>query len=335
MNKATMMDIARESGYSIATVSRVLNKSGNYSPEAEKKILEIAEAKQYTPDLSAQELRLQHGKSIGVIIPSMEIAYYGFLGQMIQRELLLQDYYPVFLSLGSKELTNERIFSIIRSLHISGLVCISCVFDFPDLQELNIPAVYVNRTFTGVEMKHTMHYSCVKPDYRQAGYLAAEELSKKGCRKVAFLSGVQKGNLQEKKQSFIEFSRYFGMEYIELKEMEVEDLMQSGYSKARAGYEEHPEIDGYYCDTDITAVGALTYFREKGISVPEDIQLVGYGSVNPDLRYFYDITHIRIPSGAIAHEAAEMIIGMTEGKNEHPREITLQMDLVQGKTTKP
>ena len=334
MNKATMMDIAQESGYSIATVSRVLNRSGKYSPEAEKKILEIANAKQYSPDVPAQELRRQKGKSIGVIIPSMEIAYYGFLGQMIQRELLLQEYYPVFLSLGSEELTNEKIFSILRSLHISGLVCISCVFDFPKLQELNIPAVYVNRTFTGVEMKHTMHYSCVKPDYRQAGYLAAEELSKKGCRKVGFISGVRKGNLIEKRQGFIEFSKYFGMEYIELEdESDCEDLMMAGYSKAKAGYEKHPEIDGYYCDTDITAVGALTYFRESGIQVPEQIQLVGYGSVNPDLRFFYDITHIQIPSKAIAHEAAEMIIGMTEGKNEHPREIVLQLDLVQGKTT--
>ena len=334
MIKATMMDIAKESGYSIATVSRVLNRTGKYSPKAEKKILELAEAMHYLPDLSAQELRRQHSKNIGVIIPSMEITFYGLLGQLIQHELILQEYYPVFLSLGSREMTNERVFSILRSLHISGLVCISCVFDFPHLQELNIPVVYVNRTFTGIEMKSSLHYSCVKPDYRQAGYLAAEELSRKGCKKVGFLTGIQEENLQEKRQGFMEFSRFFGMEYIELQPVEAEDLMQAGYRKAEAGYAAHPDIDGYYCDTDITAAGALTYFREIGVPVPEQIQLVGYGSINPDLRYYYDITYIRIPSDAIAHETADMIIEMAEGRNEHPREIVLQMDLVQGKTTK-
>ena len=83
MLRATMMDIAKESGYSIATVSRVLNRTGKYSKEAEEKILKVAGLKNYVPDLSAQGLRRQHTKSIGVIIPSMEITYYGMLGQMI------------------------------------------------------------------------------------------------------------------------------------------------------------------------------------------------------------------------------------------------------------
>ena len=334
MIKATMMDIARESGYSIATVSRVLNRTGKYSAEAERKILEIAEAKQYLPDQAAQGLRRQRGKSIGVIIPSMEIAYYGFLGQLIQHELLLKEYYPVFISLGSREMTTERIFSILQSLNISGLVCISCLFDIPHLQALNVPVVYVNRIITGAEMMNSLRYSSIQPDYRQAGYLAAEELSRKGCRKVGFITGIQQENLKIKRQSFIEFSEFFGMEYVELQHVDAEDLMQAGYRKAAASYAEHPDIDGYYCDTDVTAAGALTYFREQGISVPEQIQLVGYGSVNRDLRYYYDITHIQIPSEAIAHEAADMIIEIAEGKNEHPREIVLQMSLIQGKTTK-
>lgn len=335
MNRTTMMDIARESGYSIATVSRVLNRSGKYSQKAEKRILEIAESKQYIPDLAAQGLRRQRGKSIGVIIPSMEIAFYGFLGQLIQHELLLQEYYPVFISLGSREMTAERIFSILQPLNTAGLVCISCVLDIPHLQALDVPVVYVNRVFTGIEMMNPLRYSSVQPDYRQAGYLAAEELSGKGCRKVGFITGIQQENIKVKRQSFMEFSAFFGMEYIEIPHVESEDLMQAGYRKAEASYTLHPDIDGYYCDTDVTAAGAMTYFREIGVSVPDQIQLVGYGSVNPDLRYFYDITHIRIPSDAIAHEAADMIIEMAEGRNERPREIVLQMELVQGKTTKP
>ncbi len=335
MLRATMMDIAKESGYSIATVSRVLNRTGKYSKEAEEKILKVAGLKNYVPDLSAQGLRRQHTKSIGVIIPSMEITYYGMLGQMIQHELMLQEYYPVFISMGSREMTTERIFSILQSLNIEGLVCISCVFDIPHLQALNVPVVYVNRFFTGVEMTVPMRYSSVQPDYRQAGYLAAEELSVKGAKKVGFLTGLQQENLKVKRESFIEFSEYFGMEYAETPQVYAEDLMQSGYRKAAAAYASDPDIDGFYCDTDLTAAGALTYFREIGVPVPEKIQLVGYGSVYRDMQYYYDLTHIRIPTEAIAHEASDMIIEMAEGRNEHHRDIVLQMDLVRGKTTRP
>ncbi|MBQ6550952.1 MAG: LacI family DNA-binding transcriptional regulator [Lachnospiraceae bacterium] len=335
MKKANMIDIARESGYSIATVSRVLNKTGKYSKEAEEKILKIAEEMQYSPDIGAQGLRRQKGKSIGVIIPSMDVTYYCLLGQMIQHELLLQDYYPVFISLGSREMTADRVFTILRSLNISGLVCISCVFDIPHLLALNVPVVYVNRFFTGVEMMNSLRYSSIQPDYRQAGYLAAEELAGKGSRKAGYITGLQEENVETKRQGFIEFCSYFGMEYVGLPHIDAEDLMQAGYKKAEAYYALYPDIDGLYCDTDISAAGALTFFREAGIPVPEQVQLVGYGSLNRDTRYYYDLTHIRIPMEALSHEAADMIIEMAEGRSGHPREIVLQMSLARGKTTRP
>ena len=332
--KVTIMDIAKETGYSIATVSRVLNKKGKYSKEAEEAITAAAQKRRYLPDYAAQELRSRSSRMIAVIIPDMEIRYYGLLAQRIQHNLLLKDYYPIYLSLGTEDLTNDRIFSLLRSMNICGLVCISCVLDAELLKELSVPTVYVNRIFSGEEMVHSLRYSSIRPDYRQAGYLAAEELSKKGCKKVGILRGIKKNNFSVRYQGFIEFVHYFGMEYVETEDVESVDLMQTGYREAELNYRRHPDLDGLFCDTDLVAMGAMAYYREKGIPIPEKLQLIAYGGLNRDLQFYYRMTSIIIPVDSIAQETAVMILELINGREGDPREITLQMRLLQGDTTK-
>ena len=118
----TIYDLAKAAGVSIATVSRVLNRTGRYSAEAEKKIRAIADAHGFRPDALAQGMKRVKSRIIGVLVPDMEIRYYMMLAQKMQEELVERDYFPVYLRLGTEEGTAERAFSILSTLHAAGLI---------------------------------------------------------------------------------------------------------------------------------------------------------------------------------------------------------------------
>ncbi len=337
MKRFNMNDIAKLSGYSIATVSRVLNRSGRYSAEAEKKIRAIAEEHDFRPDALAQGMKRVKSRTFGILVPDMEIRYYMMLAQRIQEELVKQDYFPVHLRLGSDGFSAERAFSILRTLNVAGLIFISCTLDRSYLEELNVPAVFVNRFFTDIELSESQRYSSIQPDYRQAGILAAQELARKGCHTVSYMRGLRKTDLilRLREQSFISFAEQLGLTYIPAEETEGTDLMSAGYSRARETFRLHPELDGIFCENDTLGAGALAYFRDAGIPVPDRMQIVGLGREPDEVGFFYQLTSIRLPADSVAVEAASMIIGMTESSAVRPREVSLHMSLHQGKTTRP
>ena len=76
----TIKDIARESGYSVSTVSRVLNRRSDVSPDAKQKIEEVVERFHFTPNNNAKQLKQNNSKSIGVIVKGISNMLFGRIG---------------------------------------------------------------------------------------------------------------------------------------------------------------------------------------------------------------------------------------------------------------
>ena len=84
----SMVDIARMSGVSIATVSRVLNKNGRYSAETEKKVMAVVEKYNYAINPNAQVLRTNRTKTIGVIIPDITNEYFSQIVRSVESTVI-------------------------------------------------------------------------------------------------------------------------------------------------------------------------------------------------------------------------------------------------------
>lgn len=334
-------DIAQITGYSVATVSRVLNKKGKYSEDAEAAILEASKRYQYRPDVQAKGLKSLKTHYIGILIPDINIHFYFSLARIIQIELIEKNYYPIYLNVGPNGLTLDKGMDIFLSLNVAGIICISSQIDNVYLDQLDIPVVYVNRIFTEMDKLQTnVKRSSVSMDYRQGSALAAKELCEKGCKKVAFVATEPRGMSgqanQIKKKTFQDVVALLGMEYVDCaNEDTAEGLYAAGYRIVKALCETHPDVDGIYCGSDYCAVGAVTYLLEQGIDVPGSVQVISFGQTYELEIAVKAFSAIVLPEKLLAKEASDLIINLVEQEDMPLKEVIIPVSFSKGATTKP
>jgi len=328
-------EISEMTGYSIATVSRVLNKTGKYSPAAEEKILAVAKENNYEPDIQAKGLRGMKSKNIGVIIPDLKSDFIMVIALKVQNALVLKGYFPIFLNIGNEGISPEEGYAILRSVNVAGLISVSNVLDTGFLERLGAPIVYINRDFTGIQFSCPIRYASIQPIFSQAGLLAAELLYWKGCRSVSFLPANRRNALStlKKQRAFSENAIRLGMEVVEADPFFDVSESEAGYLSVKRLFEKR-KVDGLFCATDWINLGALTYFREAGIRVPEEVQTIGFGKISELPNLYWKMTSIRFPVQEMAAEAADMIIALAENENTKPKDIGLPVSLFEGETTR-
>lgn len=333
-------DIAKLTGYSVATVSRVLNKKGKYSAAAEAAIFEAAEKNHYHPDVQARGLKNIRSRYIGILIPDFSIHFYFSLARMIQIELIEKDYYPIYLNVGPNGLTLDKGMEILMSLNAAGIICISSQIDNSYLDQLDIPVVYVNRLFSEMDkLQPQANRSSVSMDYRQGSALAAKELFDKGCKKVAFITTESQGSSGQsnelKMKSFRDVSTLMGMEYVDCDvDGAPEGVSAASYHIAKTLFETHPDVDGIYCGSDYCAVGVVTYLLGQGIRVPDQVQVISFGQTYGLEMAVRAFSAIEIPEKLLAREASRLIIDLVEREDMPLKEVIVPVGFVKGATTK-
>jgi len=333
-------NIAEITGYSIATVSRVLNKKGKYSEDAEAAILEVAEKYHYQPDSAAKGFKNSETRYIGILIPDINIHFYFSLAQMIQIELIRKNYYPFYLNVGPKGLTLDKGMEMLLSLKVSGIICISSQIDSSYLDQLDIPVVYVNRFFTEMDKLQTnVKRSSVSMDYRQGSALAAKELFDNGCKKVAFITtehhGMSAQANQLKKKSFQEVAELLGMEYVHCADEDpIEGISAASYHIAKTLFGTHPDVDGIYCGSDYCAIGVATYLLEQGIEIPGSVQVISFGQASGLDIAVKAFSAIVLPEKLLAKEASALIIDLMEKEDMPVKEVLIPVSFSKGATTK-
>lgn len=335
-------DIAEITGYSVATVSRVLNKKGKYSMDAEATILEAAAKYKYRPDVQAKGLKNLKTHYIGILIPDINIHFYFSVAQKIQVELIDKNYYPIYLNVGPNGLTLDQGMDILLSLNVAGIICISSQIDNRYLDQLDIPVVYVNRIFTEMDkLQANVKRSSVSMDYQQGSALAAKELCEKGCKKVTFIAtepqGMSGQSNQIKKKTFQDVVEHLGMEYVDCADNEdiKEGIYAASYRIIKTLRETHPDVDGIYCGSDYCAVGAVAYLMEQGIDVPGSVQVISFGQTHELEIAVKAFSAIVLPEKRLAKEASDLIIHLVEQEDMPLKEVIIPVSFSKGATTKP
>lgn len=333
-------DIANMTGYSVATVSRVLNRKGKHSEDAQTAILEVARKYNYHPNGLPKGLIDSPNRYIGILIPDISIHFYFSLAQEIQLELIGKHYYPFYLNVGPKGLTLDKGMEILTSLKVAGIICISSQIDNSYLDRLNIPVVYVNRFFTEIDKLQTnVKRSSVIMDYRQGSALAAKEFFDNGCKKVTFITtrhqglSAQANNLKEK--SFKEVAELLGIEYVQCPDEDLtEGISAASYRIARNLFETHPDVDGIYCGSDYCAIGVATYLVEHGIEIPDRVQVISFGQTSGLDFSVKAFSAIELPEKLLAKEATALIIDLLEKEDMPVKEVLIPVSFSKGGTTK-
>lgn len=324
---ATLKDVAKETGLTVSTVSRVLNNRGYISEETRKKVYEAMKKLNYQPNEVARSLSKQTTNTIGVIVPHIRHPYFAELISNLESQAYRHKHKILLFNSQEKNEKECEYLEMCSSNRVAGIILCSGTVGVREFTGLNVPLITIERYLEN----GTAEVQC---DNRQGGRLAARHLIEKGCRRLVHISGVHETAMpaDERAAGFQEICRQQGVpchigvtsafQYNHLEYHEIlEQLLR-----------EHPETDGIFASSDLIAAQLLQVCHKGGISVPGQLKIVGFDDVNIASLTTPPITTIHQPIREMAKAAVELLIRAAEGEIV-PNRTVLPVSLVERETT--
>lgn len=329
---ASIKDVAKEAGVSIATVSRVLNDVDVVNEETKKKVREAIKKLDYRPNIVARSLKTQRTRTIGIVIPDISSQFYP---EIVRGAEDVANIYNYNVILCNTDLDAEKEMEYIRVLRekmVDGVIYMSnCLEDkiLKMLNDLSIPTVLVETR------GKDYGFPSVAIDNEKAAYEATEYLIKKGNKKIAYV-GV---NPETQNASAVRFTGYKkaisdnGLDY-------NEDLVQFGGLKAADGRDgmeaiiHKAKVDAVFCASDEIAMGVINTLRDNGIKVPEEVDVVGFDNIYASSIYYPNLTTVEQPMydmGSVGMRMLIKVINKVELDEEH---IVLDYKMIERDTCK-
>ncbi|HKI44101.1 MAG TPA: LacI family DNA-binding transcriptional regulator [Balneolales bacterium] len=279
---ATIYDIAREAGVSIATVSRVFNNNENVSEKTRKKILAIAESMGYHPRAFAQGLARKRSRIITALVPVISNYFFMEVLGGIQDALFEYDYDLNIYNITSANDQFEQIEYVLKKGMADGYLFISLHLKEPQwkrLKRYQVPITLVD--------EYDTEFDSVSVDSIEGAYTATRHFVQKGFCRIAMISAYpnakpSKDRLLGYKRALEDAGRMVDNDLI----VTGDDLDRDGFTE-KAGYQamnklihmENPP-EACFCSSDIQAVGAMKAQNDTQVVVPlisfDDIQIAHY-----------------------------------------------------------
>lgn len=278
--KATIYDVADYAGVGISTVSRVLNDSPNVADETRTKVLAAIEKLQFRPSRTAKTLAQPAHRTLAVAIPTFTTPFHNALLKGIRYrlrdvevDLLLCD-----LAWAAAEASLLRFLErgAMDGLLLAGLPVDDRLGN--ELRKLGMPVVLIGSRWKGLDSFYW--------DETAGARLAVNHLVEKGHTEIGMITTPMEGPLRNARiQGYLEALEAAGLE-------QGEGLIAVGRTKKHAGFSEEsgyeamedllarePSVTAVFASSDVQAIGAWQAMRHRGISVPEDVALIGYDDI--------------------------------------------------------
>lgn len=314
----TLKDVARESGYSLATVSRVLSGS-NYpvSQKTRNAIEKKAREMGYVPNLIARGLRTNVSAEVAIIIPSVMNLYYSAM-VMGAESFLIENGYGLIIFLVNDDTRASDVLVNVLSKRVAGvIIAADCISErnVPQLQRLrneNIPYV-----ITDYEPGISESCTGVFVDYRKGCRMGMDYLVKKGHQDIAFLTmAIDRTSRIRRLEGYQDALRNNGLR---LSEADVYiSNCSSGFDAGRELADMMIESGHTYTaamvNNDAVAVGVFSGLMQRHIRVPQDISVMGFDDCAFARMSSPLLTTIRVDAEQIGRQACEFLFAIKNGK---------------------
>ena len=331
----SIKDIAKISGVSTATVSRVLNNTGGgYSQKTADKVRAIAKSYGYISNMSAKSLRESKTNTIGLIVPNISNDFFSTLALHIER-IMSQHSYSVFICNTGNSIEKEKdYFKILYGRGVDGIICSSGLNLFTDeLTTNDIPIVCIDRY-----SQNTKNIPTILNDECHGGFLATEHLIQKGCRKILFIGfhtnnpdyiDREKGYLQALETYSLFPDRNYIL-YVDGKQsssLESQSLVDTFLT---TGF----PIDGIFASNDHLALGALYSLQQHGLNVPKNVKLIGFDNSLYSRLPIPSISTIERYPEQLAQYGCETLLRIIHHETLAPQNISVPVKLIERESTK-
>jgi len=320
-------DIARLSGVSRSTVSRVINADSNVKEETRQKVLRVIQKINFQPNLAARGLAAGRTKIIGLVIPAgvaviFTDPYFPLLIQGVSAGCNAHDY-SVMLWLAEPEYVRRTISQILHNGLVDGVIVSSALMDDPivrSMYESNMPFIQIGR-------HPTLDVNYIDVDNARAAREATQHLMRLGRKRIATITGPQ--------NQIGSYDRYQGyMKALSDSNQPVlPELVAEGDWTEAGGYTAMRRLipykpDALFAANDVMAAGALWALREAHICVPEDVAVVGFDDTPNASRTQPSLTTMRQPIQSMGMLAVDTLVDIIDHPGSETRHIIVATELV-------
>jgi len=273
----TLKTIATRLGVSTSTVSRVLSGKGaeyRISEQTSKKIYQLVEELNFTPNILARSLRLKKTNTIGLIIPDISNPFFASIAKSVEREARKFGYSIILCDTEETTDLEIRALQILRNRKVDGLIILPVGQNSSHLKKISnreLPIVIVDRYFNGLNIPY------VGSDNYQGAKEAVKYLIENGHHRIACIQGLRhttpgddrvKGYIDAHKETKcpIDHSLIVGDNFGE----------QNGYIETKLLLKRKPYPSALFALSNLISMGALRAVKEEGLNVPEDISIISF-----------------------------------------------------------
>ncbi len=324
---ATIKEVAREAGVSVATVSRVFNEKGPVRDETRLRIQEVARRMGYAPHAMARSLITKKTGTLGVLLPDL---YGEFFSEVIRGVDLAarRDGYHILVS--SSHSDRSEVEAVLRALRgrIDGLIVMSPEADARALEANlpdSLPIVLLNCRVEGTA------FDSINIDNYGGALAMIRHLAGLGHRRIAHVKGAPGNN-----DALERLHGYRDAMQPPFYEQGTEDLEVEGDFNEESGYRAGGEIlrmqprpTAVFAANDAMAVGLLSALQEAGLRVPEDIAVAGFDDI-PIARFLTPpLTTVRLAIAELGDLAVQRLLqALSRGEDRERQHEVLPTTLV-------
>ena len=329
----TIKDIAKESGYAVGTVSRVLNNHPDVSEKARKTIMAVVEKHHFKLNSNAKHLKQQASSGIAIIVKGSQNMLFASIVERLQRLISEKKYASFIYYIGEEENEVERAERVCLERHPLGILFLGSDLEFfkERFDRLEIPCVLVTNSAAELGFDNL---SSVSTDDEAGAQAAVTHLLKLGHRNIGILGGYME-------KSHAAHTRYKGCEKAFAEQgIKLEPgrqyrsaffSMEEGYHAMEQLFEQMPDLTAVFAMADVLAVGAIRAIRDRGLRVPEDVSVIGFDGIELGNYLSPRLTTVRQARERIADRSLEILLSDIAGERPAVHELR-PFDIVEGES---
>ena len=332
----TIKDIAKLSGYSVGTVSRVLNDSSNVSKEARRAITAVVDQYHFNRNTNARYLKQQAASGIAIIVKGAHNMLFAGIMERLQNRIKEHGFAGMVYYIDEEDNEVRHAWKIILERHPRGILFLGS--DLKNFRSgfagLTIPCVLVTNSAAALGFENL---SSVTTDDASAAQFAVEHLIELGHRRIGILGGKAdlSGTARIRLDGCMRALQKHGLSFEpHLQYIESRFSLDGGYHGMKTLLEQLPGLSAVFAMSDVMAVGALRAVCDSGLQVPDDISVIGFDGI--DLVHYLNpkFTTIRQRSDSIADRSFEILLRRCMEEKAPAAHEVIDFDFISGESVR-
>lgn len=331
---ATIHDIAKHTGVSKSTVSRVLSESGYVKEETRLKIYKAMKDLNYTPNYVARGMRTNKSSTIGLFIPDFSNPFYSELFQGIEQVTRKAGYINLVCHTAKDSKAEMFYIKELIKRQIDGIIMCTYHRDPENLEYLRVlsekkPIVFMDPVFDDE------NFSYVVCDGFLGTKKAVNYLVEKKCKRIAYIKGPKLHAVtKERYRGYLEGIKEAGFKLDKRYIFDGDFTLNSGREAVKHFLNLNDRPDAIVSSTDLMAIGALKELNRNSVKVPEEIKVVGFDNIPMAELMQPTLTTVAQPINELGVNAAELLIKKIENPETSNQQIVMRCTLIERESSK-